>query len=281
METRARNCWFAVALVLVCCGRDPYQFAEINLEGTPIAEGALAGMFAIKAVAATLVEVPIPGISDKLGGGHHVALIRRSWDDDQGVYLQTTELCGGRNYKVHATVADPDDQTYRKVPISTNEIVQMDHETGHYQATGHVQLWAIRDLPDPQTTPLPKNRKEAKRAPHRDRIYDMDGDGRPGYTTYVKGLANGKAYTILRKRVSFDGVTRSPDLVHGLNDTLYDSLLLDWDGAMVKKLFGGDAPKYPDPAESWFEEIRVGDDADCDHTLRLDGDETLSKKRPF
>jgi hypothetical protein len=68
----------------------------------------------------------------------------------------------------------------------------------------------------------------------------------------------------------------------GLNQTSYDSLLLDANNPVVFTLFSSDAaPAYPDPKESWYEEVRIADDASCDDVVEMEAAGDLGQFRPF
>lgn len=271
----------SLLMLTVAACEEPFYDDDIGLTGVPVEPGALVGTFAQKNLAATVVRLPIPGIGEETGGGFQWLLLERSYDEASRTYAQRSKLCGGRNIEVHGTVADAPQSTYRAVPDSLNEVVTVGHGTGQHDATGLVQLWGIRDLDDPANDPFPSSREEAAGPAFADKVYDMDEDGEQGYTTTMSGFANGKAFGILRRKNSTRGVVLGPDRIVGLVDTHYDSFIFGADDAMVESMMGGETPRHPDPKESWFEELRVASETDCDGVMELESSETFTQLRPF
>lgn len=269
----------AVVLVVAAACEEPYYDDNIGLEGVPTEPGALAGTFAQKAIATTVVR--IPGLEEKDGGGVQFLRLDRTWDEDAQVYRQTSKLCGGENFEVHGTVADAPPSTYRAVPDSTAEVVTVNHASGEHGEAGLVQLWGIRDLDDPANDPFPTSKEEAAQEPFSSQIYDMDADDEPGYTTKVTGFANGSAWSILRRKNTLRGVVLGPDRIVGLTTTTYDSFIFGADDPLVESMMGGNAPAHPDPKKSWFEELRVSDDIDCDGVVEMDSSGAFAQLRPF
>ena len=272
-----------VGLLAACADGDvpePVFDEDLGLEAIPAEEGSLAGTFAIKALSATIVRIPVPGIDDALGGGVNYRINRRTWDADAGVYRQQSELCGGFNFEVHGVITRAGPNAYRQVPLSTEEVIEVDHARGTYRATGHVQLWGF-DLDDALDGAFPTTREEALAPPHVDNIYDMDEDGDIGITLYVSGLVEGEVYAIQRKTVDLKGILQGPDRALGLATTGYESVTLGNNNPVLDQSSAGSAEPYPDPKESWFEEIRVDDDIACDEVVQLEARGELSRIRPF
>ncbi|MFZ9885971.1 MAG: hypothetical protein ACO3JL_00610 [Myxococcota bacterium] len=269
----------ASLLLLVVGCPEPYYDDDIGLEGVATDTGALAGVFGVKVFAATLVKVI--GLPDELGGGFQWLLAERSYDEGSGTYTQTTKLCDGVNLEVHGTAANVPRSTYDAVPVGPAETVTVDHATGEYGAAGLVQLWGIKDLDDPAKSPLPTSQEEAESAAFASKIYDMDGDGEPGYTTTVTGVASGDAYGVLRRQSRFRGVVLDVDHILGLTTTEYDSFVLGASNAAVEALMGSSAPPYPDPKESWFEERRLENGSACADVLALEETGGFEAWNPF
>ena len=210
-------------LFLQACGpAEPYYDDTIGLEGVATEPGALAGVFGQKVFAATLVQVPL--FPDEMGGGFQWLRVERTYIEETDTYEQQTQICDGRNEEVHGTSADVPRSTYRAVPPSENEAFIANHETGEQSSTGLLQLWGIRDLDNPATEPFPETSEEADASGFSEKIYDMDEDSEPGYSTIVEGAANGTAYGVLRRQTSYTGVVLGADRIVGLADTEYDSL---------------------------------------------------------
>lgn len=259
---------------------EPVFDEDLGLEAIPAEVGSLAGTFAIKALSATIVRIPVPGIDDALGGGVNYRINRRTWDADAGVYRQQSELCGGFNFEVHGVVTRASQSAYRAVPPSTEEVIEVDHARGTYTATGHVQLWGF-SLDDQLNGPFPETREEALAPPHIDNIYDMDDDDEIGITLFVSGLVEGEVYAIQRKTVDLEGILQGPDRMLGLATTGYESVTLGNNNAVLDQSSAGSAEPYPDPKESWFEEVRVSDDITCEEVLEMEANGDLSRIRPF
>lgn len=269
----------AALLLVAACAEppEPVYDDDLGIQAIPADEGSLEGTFALKTVSATLVHIPVLG--DQLGGGVNYRLVRRTWNPDEGVYEQRSRLCGGFNFEVAGVTTGAPESTYRAVPESTEEIVRVDHARGTYVAEGHVQLWGI-ELPDPLGSEFPANLEEAQQAPHAERIYDMDDDGDPGITLFVSGAVQGEVWAVQRKTVDLEGLLLGSDRMLGLAKNGYESVALGDDIAIYDPDMGS-AEAWPDPKESWFEEVRVDDDADCEVVLRAEADGLIHRIRPF
>jgi hypothetical protein len=242
------------------------------------AEGALEGTFAMKSISATLVDTGVAGT--QRGGGVNFRIVRRSYDEETFEYAQTSELCGGFNFEVAGVETSPPEATYRLVPESTEEVLRAEPERGVLLSAKHLQLWAVRDLPDPFETALPTTAEEAAEAPHVDRIFDMDDDGEPGMTLQVTGLVEGEVYAAQRKRVDFTGVVVDPDLTVGWAFTSYNSVVLGASNPLFEAADPAASDPHPDLDESWFEERRVDDGIDCDG-LMAEVDDGLFSQVPL
>lgn len=272
---------WCLPLLLAACAPAPAPVYddELGLQAVPVAEGALAGTFALKVVAASLVRIPVPGIEDQLGGGVNYRLVRRQWDPERSVYQQTSQLCGGYNFEVAGVNTAVPPETYRLVPDSIAEQVFVEHEQGSYRAADHVQLWGIT-LPDPLNSPLPADAEEAQLEPHSERIYDMDEDEQPGITLKVSGLVSGEVWAVQRKIVALEGLVVEPDRILGLSFNSYESVVLGDDIPLYDASMGS-TERWPDPKESWFEEVRIPDDSDCDDVMGAEARGVLSRIRPY
>jgi len=274
----------ALALLpALACAPDPVEphfDEEIGVEAEPVEEGALSGTFALKTINATLVHIPV--LDDQLGGGVNYRLVTRTWDEEQEVYTQSSLLCGGHNIEVAGVVTDTPESNYRRVPPSTAEVVTLSGD-GRYVGTGHLQLWALdfEEGADPVTTPLPASPEDAALAPHKDRIFDFEDDGNPGLTMFVSGAVQGEVYAIQRKFVDLGGVVLGPDRALGLAENRWESLMLANNNPLLDRSSEGSAEPHPDPKESWFEEIRISDESDCDDVMAISRDGSFSPARPF
>jgi hypothetical protein len=271
-----------VAALAACFHEPPVYDEDIHMQAISTEQGSLAGTWAQKAVAATLVKVPIPGVEDTLGGGYHLLLLHRVFDEKTQQYHQDSKVCGGMNFRVHDTFGDSLQPTYRSVPAFDNEHVVVDHDKGTFHTLDHLQLWGLQGLDDPQNAPLPKSKDEANAAPFASHLFDMESDGKPGFTTVIRGVTEGEAYSIMRKKAEFQGLVVEADRVVGLAKTSYENTLLGATNLFIEALMGGSAGPYPDPKESWFVEKRIADDATCDDVTAMDNtDDGLPQFPPF
>jgi hypothetical protein len=273
-------CPLLALLVGAACPREqPFFSSDLGVEAIPAEPGAHAGTFALKTTNVTQIEVP--GIEPLEGGGENFRLVMRVYIEDQDVYEQESQLCGGFNYAVAGVVTESPQSTYKAVPRSSRERVVISAE-GAYSAEGHLQLWALRNLPDDFETPLPDDRDEASAAPWTDRIYDMDGDDQPGFTLVVGGnLGSGQIYVVQRKTVDLEGIILGPDRAIGLAQNKNETLTLGASNPIIDRDSEGSAAPHPDPRKSYFEEARLADGATCDDVMSAIDDGVLHDIRPF
>lgn len=267
------------AVFALSCAPPPVYDEELGVQAEPAPVGSLAGTFATTTMNSTLVHAGPFG--DQQGGGVNFRLVVRTWSDVDGVYLQRSRLCGGHNFPILDEVLTVPEDVYRKVAESTDERVFVNHDRGTYEATKHIQLWGLKDLPEPFDTPLPTTKEEAAESPHAERIFDMDEDGKPGVTTFATGPIEGEIYVIQRKTVDLEGVILGSDRALGFARNTNEALTIGTDNPLLDRQSEGSAEPWPDPKESWFEEVRLDDGADCDDVMEVVDDERIAPKRPF
>lgn len=263
-------------LLAAACAPPPVYDDELGVQAEPAPVGSLAGTFAVKTVNSTLVHAGPFG--EQQGGGVNFRLVSRTWRDP--AYAQQSQLCGGFNFPVLDLLITTPESTYRAVAPS-EETVVVDHERGTFTETGHIQLWALRDLPDPYTTELPTTKEEAAQEPHASRIFDMDDDGNPGITSFATGPIEGEIYVMQRKTVDLEGVILGADRVLGLAANVNEALTLGTDNDLLDRQSEGSAEPWPDKKESWFEQVRLDDGADCDEVMAAVEDGRLSRLSPL
>lgn len=278
----------ALAFVLVppltvafagCPKPTPAFSSDIGVEAIPVEPGEHAGTFALRTTNTT--QILVPGLDPLEGGGENFRLVTREYDAESDTYLQRSTLCDGFNYEVAGVVTQAPRETYQAVPESTAEIVTITPE-GLYASTGHIQLWALQDLPDAFETPLPETREDAFVEPWTERIFDMDDDGNPGFSLIVgSDLGDGSVFAIQRKTVGLEGVVRGPDKALGLADNVNETLTLGATNPLIDRDSEGSSQPHPDPKKSFFEEGRLADGAGCDDVISAIDDGVLSQFRPF
>lgn len=269
----------ALLLAAGCEKPAPVYDDDIGVQAEPAPVGSLEGTFVLKALNATQVNVPFDTQEEDIGGGINYRLVTREWDEEEELYRQRSTLCGGYNFEVLGVATHVLASTFQQVPESTEEWVRVDHDLGTYESGGHVQLWAI-DLDDPHEDPFPADREEAEGA-FADRIFDMEPDGNPGLTLFVSGLVEGEVYAAQRKQVDLDGVIQGPDYALGLARNRFESVTLGNNNPVLNASDQGSAEPYPDPKESWFEEVRIEEGSDCDDVLAAEEEGVVSRLRPF
>lgn len=268
---------FALALLAPACAPpEPIYNEVLGLEAIPVEKAALAGRFAMKLVTATTAEFPFLGTQEM--GSEIFLLVERTYLRE-GAYEQRVKVCGGRIRDTVAMSSEISEAGWRSVPEVLEENLEVDHERGAYAVRDHLELWALRNLPDPRETPLPADGEEAKKSPHTERIYDADEDGEPGVTMHVSGVIEGDVYFAQRRRLDLEGITLGPDRIVGLNTFSLEQVILGASNELLNE--SPDQTPHPDPKENWFEEVRLDDDADCDDVMEAVQSERLSRLRPF
>jgi len=268
----------AIASLSSACGLGevtPWD-PNIPLEGSSIEPGALAGTFALKLVVMEKVLIPIFGEQD--GGGESWFKVERSWDAASETYTQVAEVCGGNTFDVLGTKTTVTLESWRSVPPATVREVIVDHDVGGLSIEGHLELWGLELEDAPETTPLPEDGDEAREALE-DAIVDTDGDGNPGITAHLKGLASGDVYFIMRRVASLSGVILDQDHVVGLNRTIPEKITLGATNSTLNHT--ARSRPHPDAQKSWFEEVRIEADTDCIAITAMIDDGTLGATKPF
>lgn len=154
----------------------------------------LIGTYAMRASVATIQDLPILGKQPSTSHALAVATIARA-----GAGLSITEL--GCRVEIDGSSSSkttiPD-----KVPAS---IPVAPHELRAWEEGGKVK-WARPlvitpvgvKLADPAKDALPKDAKDS-------RVWDQEGDGQPGVTVSVSGIASGDIYIVQRQANALGG----------------------------------------------------------------------------
>ena len=80
---------------------------------------------------------------------------------------------------------------------------------------------------------------------------------------------------IAQGRTDADGRFKIPGLAEGT----YEQVTLDSTNSLVNESITKDP--HPNPKESWFEEIRIDDGADCDEVEAAIADGRITRLNPF
>ena len=115
-------------------------------------------------------------------------------------------------------------------------------------------------LDDPERDALPTDAGDP-------RVFDQDGDGKPGLTVHVSALFifTGDVYVVQRVRYRLEGVVVTPDRIEGLIEWTTEQITL---GA-TSSLFEGELPGRPDPVaeHSTFVLVRIDSAWTCEDIL--------------
>jgi len=265
------------ALLCACAAPVGQYNSDTGLTGHPVPVGSLAGTWGHSTFFSTIV--PIPVLGDRPGGGGATRLVHRVWDPDKQVYVDTFIRCTNEVLPVEGTNTIVRPQTLAKMAPTTHEVV-VDHDLGIFLSGNVIDLWGVKDLPDPLTTPLPTPDNYEK-SPQSDWMWDEDEDGNPGVTIFMRGTLTADLYVVKRNVYVFDGTIVSDDRIQGLNKTSVS------ESNSVKSTVGwlagtGTAKSDPDPLKSWFDMVRLKDDATCDDVAQAVADGKLAvSERPF
>ncbi len=93
------------------------------------------------------------------------------------------------------------------------------------------------------------------------RVYDQDGDGRPGLTVRIVGVVNGEVYVVQRLATRATGAVLSADRLEGLVEWSDEQQHLGTDNQLLKD----PTPSSPDPQveHSYFRMVRLPAGDDC------------------
>ena len=263
-------------LFVACPQPEPVYDDDLGLQAISVEPGSLAGKFAQKHSILSVSDLPILG--EQVNGGETYMLVDRTWNEESETYSQVSTVCNGVSYETGGTTTTILKDTWRSVPPSEGDELTVDHELGTYQLKRHLQLWGI-DLPDPYETPMPASQAEALQSPHSERIYDADGDGHPGTTLFLDGFIVAEVYFIQRKELELDGYIVEDDLFTGLARADYEQVTIGSDNSSVNDSIKKE--DHPNPKESWFEEIRLSDDADCNDVDNAILEGKITRLNPF
>jgi len=124
-----------------------------------------------------------------------------------------------------------------------------------------VEPWPIQvhgaRLADPVNDPLPTTADDP-------RVFDQDGDGKPGITVRVKilGLISGEVYAVQRLSKLLEGQVVTSDLIRGLITWTNEQVTI---GASTPFLnTSGDAQVDPVRERSYFVALRIDPGTTCD-----------------
>jgi hypothetical protein len=268
------------ALAVAACSAAP-RIPEPNpvtgLMGIPLDDPTiLNGKWGAVVELATILTLPVVG--DRNAGSQQLWLHDRRWDTAQGVYQETFRWCAIDVWEVEGNTLE--------IPVSTLEhhapvafISALDTGRGTFTVAHILDLWGWRNMPDPVSTPVP-NQDNWQSPPQSDWIFDEDEDGQPATTGYTHGITGGEVRQVIRGQYAFDGTVVAEDRIQGLVTMLeYQQNAIDATNPLAK----GESKVRQDPdlRATWFEMVKLPDDASCDAVKQSQADGRLASKRPF
>jgi hypothetical protein len=263
-------------LAAYACGSPGQMHDDTGLVGVAVREGSLAGTWGHSVEFSSVVPVPLLG--DRPGGGRSTRLVHRTWDPAEKRYHEVFVRCTNDVFEVERTRTIVREETLQLIAPVHHASTAL-HPEGLYQSEDVIDLWGVRDLPDPAQTPLP-TQDDYLTPPQSDWIWDEDEDGKPGVTVYMRGLLNAELHVCKRNIYTFDGAILGPDRIQGLvRETRAESNSITADPAWLAGE-GGSTPD-PNPLNSWFDMVRLKDGATCDDVARAVAEGRLAVTRPF
>jgi hypothetical protein len=248
-------------LLVVCvglgCGYRPDGIADTTtgLVGVPVAEGALAGDWAVVVELPLVVGAGVLGDKPATVRSHYV--VRRAWTD--GAYQDTWVRCLRDAAEVAGSRALVPNGSYAKLtPFSS--VAHAAHDQGTFATDAVVETWGLHGLPDAATTELP-TRENYQQAPQRDWLFDEDEDGHLGVTRISHGTVSGSMYLVERTVFTLTGTVLSEARVQGISAMQSNqSNRLE---ATSGWLLGEGAAKVDPSRVSWFDAARLQAGAGC------------------
>jgi hypothetical protein len=236
-----------------------------GLGAEPVAEGALAGTFALSVEISHLVKLPL--LPDRVNEGVNVLLVQRE-HVGADEYRQTARMCRVRNGSVMGSGVQVRDKAVRNLPL-THDTVRVESETGRYSSRGHIQIWGIKPVAEAYTAPFPTSLEASKLPPYSDWIIDMDEDGLLGVSMQATGLASGELQGIQRKEFRLEGTVVDVNRVLGLASMKKEALVLSSTSRVIPAGRYTKGESSGDKTLSFFEEIRLADGAGCEAVRAL------------
>ncbi len=213
---------------------------------------SISGVWAEKWVNASIDKVPILG---------QVAATTTTY-----LRLQVYETSGNVTAQAETCALDIDggtdvvksiapDALIRSLGISTRKAT-LTEENGTlvYRQSECVELRGVR-LTTPSTEALPTS-------PDDPRVYDQDGDGKPGITVRVTGLIDGEVYLCQRDLHFRDGRVVGKDTIRGLTAWTRHQSYLGSDNQVLNDN-PVESSTNPDPSLSYFVMHRIDSRLDC------------------
>lgn len=273
--------FFVESMLFLACAPEPFYDENIGVPGVAVEAGSLAGTWAFHYRYTSLGYVlflaqEVEAVRDEY------FLLHRAWNPDSMRYTEQWTICGDANSETAGLRVETSAATLRGANIVDGQ-PQVDHERGAYHLADALQLWALHNLPDPLLTPLPTP-ENYQEAPYSHWIWDSDADGNIGCTSYLHGLIEGEGYYIRRAVNDFRGPVLNADYIFGLVRQHSSWAILESTvpfTVQAGRVPSDDNHSHPNPKRSWFEQIRMPDNANCSDVIKARDTKGLSVLRPF
>jgi hypothetical protein len=123
-----------------------------------------------------------------------------------------------------------------------------------YKVTQGVTLRGV-NLSDAMAEAMPTAKDDS-------RIYDQDGDSKPGVTLVIQGTLQGELHVIHRHKAALTGTLISDERIEGRAAWTTEQVILGSNPAALEEQKPV-AVTHPDPAKSHFTMVKIGDNDTC------------------
>lgn len=219
---------------------------------TPVDPESLPGTYAMLQVNARITNVPVVGLTHTETHALLRATVTRGGADRLDMLI---EVCDLKQVSETTLVRVVFPEAFLKSLETYPRVIELrpDLGTNRFISPLAVEVYGVH-LADPVNDALPTEAGDS-------RVYDQDGDGKPGVTIRVTGLVDGEIWLIQRSRSTLQGAFESPDRWSGLIDSEVEQVYLGADNPILAK--PNESTKDPDPSHSYIQLSRVPADKDC------------------
>ena len=219
--------------------------------GTGGSQGEFAGVWALKIVMTSEMDVPVLGAMTT----ESVTVVR----------VEQTQQGDNLNLKIKTCDFDVNSSSSSAgivVPDAYVNCLPEDNvpatitKNGSSWALNVPKYWQVRsvNLANPTTDPLPTDPSDPS-------VLDWDGDSHPGLTMQVTGLLSGDIYVVQRSWFILSGTTTSTDSIDGDVQWAMEQVVLDSTNALLKSL--PQATPTTDQSQNYFQHRRVDASMTC------------------
>lgn len=228
-----------------------------GMTGSPLDDAdrmALVGHYGLRARSAMLQDVPLLGTQASTTEALGLVEIRAEGADlvfeERGCHVIVTG-----SGSVMTVIADA---VPRSVPPQAIALeAWRDGDAVRFRRPAVANPVGVR-LTDPENEALPTTASDA-------RVFDQDGDGQPGVTVRVSGLASGDLFVVQRQRAAYEGRRQPDGRLAGSNSDRSEQSVI---GA-TNPILGQNIPTRPDPdaSRSTVELAPIEAGWDCDRLV--------------